>query len=65
MKQNKLIPKESQKASLPGRNLLYSEDGVDVSLIRWMLSLTPTERLQTLQQNIHSLMKLRSEKTDS
>lgn len=27
----------------------YDEDGVDVSLIRWMLSLTPTERLQALQ----------------
>ena len=23
----------------------YSEDGVDLSLIRWMLSLTPAERL--------------------
>jgi hypothetical protein len=27
----------------------YDEDGVDVSLVRWMLSLTPTERLQALQ----------------
>ena len=26
----------------------YDEDGVDVSLIRWMLSLTPLERLRTL-----------------
>ena len=26
-----------------------ADDGVDVSLIRWMLSLTPTERLQALQ----------------
>jgi hypothetical protein len=24
----------------------YSEDGVDLSLIRWSLSLTPAERLQ-------------------
>jgi hypothetical protein len=26
----------------------YDEEGVDVSLIRWMLSLTPLERLRTL-----------------
>jgi hypothetical protein len=26
----------------------YDEDGVDVSLIRWMLGLTPLERLRTL-----------------
>jgi hypothetical protein len=24
----------------------YSDDGVDLTLIRWMLSLTPAERLQ-------------------
>lgn len=38
---------------------MYSEDGVDLTLIRWMLSLTPTERLQTLQQSVQSLMRLR------
>jgi hypothetical protein len=27
----------------------HSEDGVDLTLIRWMLSLTPAERLQVLQ----------------
>jgi hypothetical protein len=37
----------------------YSEDGVDLTLIRWMLSLTPTERLQTLQKTVRSLMRLR------
>lgn len=31
---------------------LYSEDGVDLSLIRWSLSLTPTERLQVAQDFI-------------
>lgn len=36
----------------------YAEDGVDVTLIRWMLSITPTERLQVLQQNIQSLRRL-------
>ena len=37
-----------EKVSLTGRDPIYSEDGVDLSLIRWMLSMTPTERLQTL-----------------
>jgi hypothetical protein len=43
----------------------YSDDGVDVTLIRWMLSLTPTERLQVLQQNIRSIMRLRGEEADT
>jgi hypothetical protein len=29
---------------------MQSEDGVDLTLIRWLLSLTPLERLQALQQ---------------
>ena len=37
----------------------FSEDGVDLTLIRWMLSLTPAERLQTLQSNMQSLETLR------
>jgi hypothetical protein len=39
----------------------YSEDGVDLTLIRWMLSLTPSERLQVLQQNVQSLKRLTDE----
>jgi len=38
----------------------YSADGVDLTLIRWMLSLTPAERLQVLQQNVNSIAKLRA-----
>jgi hypothetical protein len=62
---NKPIYKNFNKASLPCRDNSYSEDGVDLSLIRWMLTLTPTERLQTLQQNILSIRKLRGETSDS
>lgn len=36
----------------------YSEDGVDLTLIRWMLSLSPTERLKNLQQNVRNIMRL-------
>ena len=39
---------------------VYSEDGVDLTLIRWMLSLAPTERLQVLQRNVHSILRPRN-----
>lgn len=35
------------------------EDGVDISLIRWMLSLTPDERLQVLSDFANDIMELR------
>jgi len=41
----------------------YSESGVDLTLIRWMLSLTPAERLQTLQQTIRSILRLKGDVT--
>jgi hypothetical protein len=40
-------------------NPAYSEDGVDLTLIRWMLSLTPTERLNVLQENLLSIARLK------
>jgi hypothetical protein len=36
----------------------YSE-GVDVTLIRWLLSLTPADRLQVLQANINQILRIR------
>jgi hypothetical protein len=36
-----------------------SEEGVDLTLIRWMLSLSPRERLLVLQQNIRSITRLK------
>jgi len=65
MQRNGSKPQYFQKASLSDHDMIYSEDGIDLSLIRWMLSLTPTERLQTLQRNIQSIMRLRGDKTDS
>ncbi len=46
------------------RNLMndepaYSEDGTDLTLIRWMLSLTPAERLKVLQANLSSIYRLK------
>lgn len=36
-----------------------SEDGVDLSLIRWMLSLTPAERLEFLEDQINAVLEIR------
>ena len=38
-------------AGAPTVEPAYSEDGVDLTLIRWMLSLTAAERLQVLQEH--------------
>jgi hypothetical protein len=37
----------------------YSEDGVDLTLIRWMLSLTPAERLEFLEDRINDILTIR------
>ncbi len=38
----------------------YSEDGVDLTLVRWMLSLTPAERLEFLEQRIADVQAIRA-----
>jgi len=43
----------------------FSDDGVDLTLIRWMLSLTPAERLEALESNVQSLLRLRGDKTEA
>ncbi len=50
------FPGEGIKDSPP----THSEDGVDLTLIRWMLSLTPEERLMVLQNNVWSIMELKN-----
>jgi len=37
----------------------YDVDGTDLTLIRWMLSLSPRERLEALQSSAGSLERLR------
>ena len=52
------IPEEG--TSPPGRDPnACSDDGVDLTLIRWMLTLTPAERLQALQNTVRSIETLR------
>ena len=47
-----LKPSEQNEAEPPA-------DGVDVTLIHWLLELTPAERLEVLQSNMRSLEALR------
>ncbi len=51
MSQNEVKPPQGKP--------LFSADGTDLSLIRWMLSLTPQQRLQVLQNNVNSVLRLR------
>jgi hypothetical protein len=37
----------------------YSDDGVDLSLIRWMLALTPMERLQFVDERMEEIQRIR------
>ena len=37
----------------------YSEDGVDLALIRWMLSLSPAERLRFAQNFLNRVLAIR------
>ena len=37
----------------------YSPDGVDLTLIRWFLTLTPAERLSALQEHLNALERMR------
>jgi len=49
------MPEETDAPSLP----THSPDGVDLTLIRWMLSLTPRERLQVVQQRATAILRMR------
>jgi len=47
---------QQDAATLPD----YSPDGVDLSLIRWSLSLTPAERLKFLEDRIADILRIRA-----
>jgi hypothetical protein len=53
-------PIDDSPPPLSGESLpTHSEDGVDLTLISWMLSLTPLERMHVLQRTIRSIQRLR------
>jgi len=51
---------EEQRREAPGPQE-YSEDGVDLTMIRWMLSLTPAQRLDVLQGFVNSVLEIRAQ----
>lgn len=53
------------KARPSSGELTHSADGIDLTLIRWMLSLTPAERLQVLQRHVQSVMRLRGQRSQA
>lgn len=45
--------------SHPPVEAAYAPDGVDLTIIRWMLSMSPAQRLATLQKHVESILRLR------
>lgn len=61
---NEPMPKDDRSlASIEESN--YTIEGVDLTLIRWMLSLTPAERLRALQHSAQSILRLRHGNPDA
>jgi hypothetical protein len=50
-------PNDPQPSDAPP----WGDDGVDVSLIRWLLAMTPAERLRALQGYVDSVLQLRGD----
>jgi hypothetical protein len=57
----KVVNLEMDRPMEPDTEVLtdYSEDGVDRTLIRHFLSLTPAERLQFLQRQVSAILRIR------
>jgi len=55
------MSRESSDAHIvmPSSRPAYSDDGVDLTLIRWMLRMTPAERLRVLEGHVESMIELR------
>jgi hypothetical protein len=50
-----LAARDAEEPTIEGA---FSDDGVDLTVIRWMLSLTPAQRLQSAQDLIDATSKL-------
>ncbi len=57
-------PRDAAEPGLP-LEPQYSEDGVDLTVIRWMLSMTPERRLVTLQNQVRTILRIRDGQTDT
>lgn len=58
MVEDKVLSGTSRPGVFADNASWYSEEGVDLTLVRWVLSLTPTERLEMLQDTVHSIARL-------
>ena len=54
-----MVPNERRPQQAPV-DPIHSSDGIDVTLIHWMLSMSPMERLEVLQASARSLERLRA-----
>lgn len=54
------LGQEQASVTEPDLEGAFSDDGVDLTLIRWMLRQSPTERLRAAQQLIDATWALRS-----
>jgi hypothetical protein len=43
----------------PPNESAYSEDGVDLTLIRWFMGLTPAQRLSYLEEFVSAILEMR------
>jgi hypothetical protein len=53
------VKRQTAKPQPPEPLPAFSEDGIDLTLIRWMLSLTPDERLRHLEEHAAFVQELR------
>lgn len=54
------VGKPTHSQSEPSLEGAFSPEGVDLTVIRWMLARTPTERLQTVQDLLDAAWALRA-----
>jgi hypothetical protein len=54
-----MLVSEPMATSDPASLTDYSPDGVDLTLIRWMLSLTPAQRLEYLEERVNDIITIR------
>jgi hypothetical protein len=55
-----LVAKRDSSVQKHQMTAVYDDRGVDVTLVRWALSLTPSERLATLQSAVDSILRLKN-----
>lgn len=53
-------PEKVEQEELPNWADYTDENDVDVTLVDWMLSLTPIERLRFLQNHANAIIRLRN-----